>query len=487
MCRVALLGLVTDDQRVYKGNPFGGCEIKSFIATACYYYDQLTNDIDKVYGRIDAVIPLTHGRIEVDRELAAKRPFCCIIGGHEHTVFDETIQPYGCHVVKTGMDGTNIGICTICWDDIDSTSHSVMISIKKEVAKLYKADPVVQEVVHGNNMVLCDLKKSLLCYLTQKTVSSSFNCDDDDDDDETDKATGATSSLDGIVVFPLSSKQVRVAPASMATFLCSVVRDEMKTDCCLLNGGGIRGDSYYTEGSPFSFADLMKELPFQDPMTVINLPGSVIANTICYSRSQSLLTIPIQMGYYMQTDSFIEWNASSNKVLTIAKKPFDKNQVYSVAISSKLLEMKELEPLLDYIKSQPIDDHNVHKEQDSGISIIELIVSHFARTILFQFLKTYDDFDQMDSNHDLLIDKKEFHHFMKEKQKQKQIMMMNQKKRKLESSSHDDHIDTKDDDVYVDVVTDIMIDNLFNILDVNGDGSITMEEYRNFLICQRDN
>lgn len=481
MCRVALLGLVTDDQRVYKGNPFGGCEIKSFIETACYYYDQLTNDIDRVYGRIDAVIPLTHGRIEVDRELAAKRPFCCILGGHEHTVFDEKIQPYGCHVVKTGMDGINIGICTICWDDIDSTSHSVTISIRKEVAKLYKADPVVQEVVHNNNMVLYDLKKSLLCYLTQKTVlSSSFNnCDDD----ETDKAGGVTSSLDvAIVVFPLSSKQVRVAPASMATFLCSVVRDEMKTDCCLLNGGGIRGDSCYTEGSPFSFVDLMKELPFQDPMTVINLPGSVIADTICYSRAQSLLTIPIQMGYYMQTDSFIEWNAASNTVLRIAKKPFDKDQVYSVAISSKLLEMKELEPLLDYIKSQPVDDHNVNKEQDSGISIIELIVSHFARTILFQFLKTYDDFDQMDSNHDFLIDKKEFHEFMKEKQKQ--IMMMNQKKRALESSS--DHIDT-DDDAYVDVVTDIMIDNLFNILDVNGDGSITMEEYRNFLICQRDN
>ena len=487
MCRVALLGLLTDDQRIYKGNPFGGCEIKSFIDTACYYYDQLTNDIDRIYGRIDAVIPLTHGRIEVDRELAAKRPFCCIIGGHEHTVFNETIQPYGCHVVKTGMDGTNIGICAIHWDDIDSTTFSVTITIQKEVAKLYKADPVVQEVVHGNNMVLHDLKKSHLCNLTQKTVWSSYNYDGTDDA----AAVAGGVAVDGVVVFPLSSKQVRLAPASMATFLCSVVRDEMKTDCCLLNGGGIRGDSCYNEGSPFSFADLMKELPFQDPMTVINLPGSVIADTICYSRAQSLLSIPIQMGYYMQTDSFIEWDAVSNRVLRIAKKPLDKNQVYSVAISSKLLEMKELEPLLEYINSQPIDNHNVHKEQDSGISIIELIVSHFARTILFQFLKTFDDFDRMDSNHDLLIDKKEFHDFMKEKQKQKQMMMMkvvNQKKRKLESSSdHNDNNNDDDNDAHVDVVTDIMIDNLFNILDVNGDGTITMEEYRNFLICQRDN
>lgn len=351
MFRVALLGLVTDDQRVYKGNPFGGCEIKSFIDSACYYYDQLTNDVDKIYGKIDAVIPLTHGRIEVDRELAAKRPFCCIIGGHEHTIFDETVEPYGCHVVKTGMDGINIGICALRWDDIDSTSHSVMITIQKDVAKLYKADPVVHEVVYGNNMVLHDLKKSHLCYLTQKTVSRSFNCNRRDDDDTAvavvEVAEVVGLDKDGIVVFPLSSKQVRLVPSSMATFLCSVVRDEMKTDCCLLNGGGIRGDSCYNEGSPFSFADLMKELPFQDPITIINLPGSIIADIISYSRAKSLLSIPIQMGYYMQTDSYIEWDATSNTVLRIGKKLLDKNQIYSVAISSKLLEMTELEPLIN--------------------------------------------------------------------------------------------------------------------------------------------
>jgi len=426
---------------VYKEHPFDDCEIKSLIHTACEYYDRLTNDTI-TYGKIDAVIPLTHGRIEIDRKLAAMRPFCCIIGGHEHEVFDETVKPYDCQVLKTGMDGINIGICEIRWDDVYST-RSVSIRIQKDVAKLYTADPLVQELVNNHKSILNDLEKSHLCNLSHKNVSS--RCAED-------------------VEFPLSSKEVRLRPASMATFLCSVVRDEMNTDCCLINGGGIRGKSSYTERSFFSFADLKKELPFQDLMIVIKLPGSVIAETICHSRASSLESTPVEVGHYMQTDNGIEWDVTSNAVIRIAKEPLDKDRMYSVAVSAFVLE---------YIKSQRQNKSFVHKAQDSGIEIKELIVSHFARTILFQFLKTFDDFDLMDTNHDLKIDKTEFHEYMKELQKQK-----NEKKRKLES-------DQNDTDAHVEVATGIMIDNLFNILDENGDGFITKEEYRHFLDCQK--
>ena len=42
-----------------------------------------------------------------------------------------------------------------------------------------------------------------------------------------------------------TTKDVRLKPSNFATFLCSVIRDIEKVDCCLLSGGGIRGNKDY--------------------------------------------------------------------------------------------------------------------------------------------------------------------------------------------------------------------------------------------------
>ena len=54
-----------------------------------------------------------------------------------------------------------------------------------------------------------------------------------------------------------------------------------------------------------------------------------------------------------------------------------------------------------------------------------------------------------------------------------------------ENHIYDDIANDIEDDVHVKVVTNIMIENLFNILDENGDGSISMDEYRHFLESQQ--
>ena len=45
----------------------------------------------------------------------------------------------------------------------------------------------------------------------------------------------------------LSSKYVRSQVSSFATFLCSMIRDIMLVDCCLLSGGGIRANRDYID------------------------------------------------------------------------------------------------------------------------------------------------------------------------------------------------------------------------------------------------
>ncbi len=137
--RIALLGFNTNDSSLYLPTRFGSCEIEDINTAAASMFARV-NELEIV----DAIVPLTHQNIPLDRLLAQKNiGFPVIIGGHDHEPYCEVVN--GCHVVKSGMDGENILVIDISWASPTQIQPTVSVVLKK--ATHYPRDPVVEEAV----------------------------------------------------------------------------------------------------------------------------------------------------------------------------------------------------------------------------------------------------------------------------------------------------------------------------------------------------
>jgi 2',3'-cyclic-nucleotide 2'-phosphodiesterase (5'-nucleotidase family) len=205
--RVALLGLNTEDRSILRADAFGGATIEPLSATA----EALYNEIMAREKDIDAIIPLTHQLMPLDRSLAEKRiGFPVIIGGHDHDVYIETIA--GCQIVKTGINAEHIAVCDITWRD--PAARAPEVAVRLHDASFYPPDQTVAQTVHRHKRVLVELEEAVLCVIPPS--------------------------------FALSSVGVRLDPVTMGTFMCSIVRDALSVDCCLISAGNIRGNRDYS-------------------------------------------------------------------------------------------------------------------------------------------------------------------------------------------------------------------------------------------------
>lgn len=125
------------------------------------------------------------------------------------------------------------------------------------------------------------------------------------------------------------------------------------------------------------------ELPFDIGMVVVPLPGSVLVDSLIYSRS---LLCSDSHGY-LQTDDSIKWDDTRHMVLSIAGQSVQPNKLYQCAVPYDLLieGMYEIKPLHQYakqpnkIRSPPFIAH-----VDSQIVIKKVFVQHYADKILAQ-------------------------------------------------------------------------------------------------------
>ena len=156
--RIALLGLNTNDPALYKPRHFGGCVIEDVNKTAACMYERIMS-----VERVDAIVPLTHQLVGLDRELAELGVgFPVIIGGHDHEVYIEDIN--GCHVVKAGTEGENILVVDLVWSS--SLQTSPIVTVKLNPAKNYPPDPLVSAAVLKHQMLTKELVRSSSAYLS---------------------------------------------------------------------------------------------------------------------------------------------------------------------------------------------------------------------------------------------------------------------------------------------------------------------------------
>ncbi len=306
--RVGLVGVVMTDPAVYRLAPFGGARLEPANQAALREAQWLLGD-----GGCACVIPVTHQPMEDDRELsrAPMMPrFPVVLGGHEHVVFDETVQ--GTQIVKAGSDAKYAAIIDLVWNE----AGALDVGVCMEPVAGYAEDAALRARV--------------------------------------DAAMAKVHAIEAATVYrttpgeALSSVGARSRPTSLGTLVCSRLRDALGAEAAIFNGGGIRASRDYPEH--LTYGDVKSELPFDNEVVVARLPGRVLADAVAASRAAS----PAESGAYLQTDDRVRVDEPAHVVTAVAGAPLDPERVYRVAMVRELLTgMDHIEPLARWGREHP--------------------------------------------------------------------------------------------------------------------------------------
>ncbi|KAL3913535.1 MAG: hypothetical protein SGILL_006447 [Bacillariaceae sp.] len=416
--KVGLLGLLTEDPSVYRPGVFAGSTIQPIIECTQQYMSSVMSGLD-----LDLIIPLTHQRMNDDREFMKKfsKEFPLVLGGHDHEIYDETVE--GCRCIKTGMDGNHTAIHDIVWTDNDDDDDKVP-SIKVQIipTKSCPADPAMARRVQGHERILEELDRAKLFrfqdWLGKSKCKNEITVDSD-----------PTTTL-------FSTKDNRLGHDNGTRVFATILRMGMRCDCGLMNAGNIRGGKTYAESDEwFTWSDLKAEIPFGVGMTAVYLPGQLIEDLINESREKARQSPPVTSGGYIQTCDHIDFDEASQKVISIHGEPFDPSRQYLTSFPANWLEgMDHHNVLLEWAKGTPYEN----TKASSARPCKEVIVEVFS-ALLWLEIGTFED---LDLNRDGFITRDEIH---------------------TAAVAH-----------YGDDVADLVVDNVFSVADCDGDGRISL-------------
>ncbi len=307
--KIGLVGVVMADESVYRGKPFGGAtlvdanraaieEASSLIASGC-----------------TDVIAITHQSIADDRALAMRlrpRRFPAIIGGHEHTPMLVDVE--GTWIVKAGSEAVQAVVTEIVWSTPDGAGPAVTTRLE-EVSR-YPEDPAVRAIVDAHMATVRELASATLYHAKPGEL--------------------------------LSSRGTRSKQTTLGTLICSRLRDCLDAEAGLFNGGGIRAAHDYPER--FTYGDLEAEVPFDNEVVVVPIPGRVIREAVAVSRSKA----PLESGAFLQVDDLIIVEEPGGVVVGIDGAPLDPDRDYQVAtVRELLLGLDHVGPLVQWAKENP--------------------------------------------------------------------------------------------------------------------------------------
>lgn len=346
--RVGLLGVVLVDPLVYRRPPFGG--VLEDPEVAALRESKRLQDEEKCA----LVVVLTHQSLAADRALAKALhgTVPILLGGHEHTACDETVE--GTRILKAGSEAACANVVDVVWPDVnDGKTRS--ISSRLVAVKGYAEDAALRALVETHMRPVHALERASLLELLPGTT--------------------------------LSSIGARAKQTSLGAVVCSRLRDVLGAEACIFNGGGIRAAREYHER--FTYGDLEAEVPFDNEIDVVSLPGSVLQEAICASRAAA----PAETGAFLQVDDGITLAADQRSVLAVAHAAFEPSRDYRVAVVRDLfLGLDRIEPLVRFAREHPERIPAVGSSRTPK----ELLVRSFSA----QLWKQLGGFDVLDRNHD---------------------------------------------------------------------------------------
>ncbi len=377
------------------------------------------------------LIPLTHQTIAEDRALAIqiaeddelRGHIPIILGGHEHEVYIEEIAQN--FIVKAGSDAKNVVVADVWWTAEDKVQRAVHLL----PASHFDADPHAQIFV--------------------------------------EKTQNFLGSLIDVEIFQvketMSSKRTRFQPEKVASTLCSYIKKSLQNiNIVILQGGCVRGNRDYQKDSSFTYGDLLEELPFDTQIAVIKVPGKVLQDAISLTRSTPEQEAPNFL--HVDLDTIIE-DYPRLKIVSINHAPFDPEKIYNVAIYQFLLTgLNEIKPLLDYVNTQG-SIPSLEQCIPGKNLILEACMKDAWRTLV--------NFEEWDSNGDGNISKSELEQAVK-----KAFAFLDQ--------NQDGHISPTELQTAIIEKTGNrdhgLINMMFEMLDADNDGMVSMEELASLAI-----
>ena len=344
--RVGLLGVVMDDPATYRAGAFGGARLRppneAALAEAALLSAQGCR----------SVIAITHQPLPDDRALAAAPGASAIplvVGGHEHVAHLERVG--GAWIVKAPMDATSATVSDLAWP----AEGPPVVTARLEPVAGYPEDPAVRALVDGHMAKVHALESATLLAL----------------------APGEG----------LSSVGSRVRQVSLGTFVCSRLRDALGAEGAIFNGGGIRASREY-EGR-LTYGDLKAELPFDNEVVVVPLPGHVLARAVAASRAPA----PAESPAFLQVDDHMTVEEPGHRLTAVGGAPLDPGRTYRVATVRDLLTgMDHIEPLVRWGRDNP----GAIPPAGSGREIKVVLAGSCAVSLW----KSLGGFDAVDANHD---------------------------------------------------------------------------------------
>ena len=354
--RVGLVGVVMTDPATYHRAPFGGGAMTPANDTARAEAARLIRD-----EGCACVIPLTHQTLPEDRELARLQrepPFPVIVGGHEHVVDLEQID--GTWLVKAGSDAVHAAIIDLSWPaerPPPGAADEPAVRVRIDDVAGYAEDAALRALVDARMSAARELEAATLM-----TISPGQH---------------------------LSSIGARARQTTIGTLICSAVRGALRADGCIINGGGIRGGRDYT--ARVTYGDVKQELPFDNEVVVVSLPGAVLRDAIFSSRAQA----PAESGSFLQVDDRLEVDAN-NVVTAVDGAPFDAGRSYSIALVRELLlGLDHIEPLVRWARENP----SLVPPVGSGRETKLIVVDAFSVALW----RAMGGFDEVDTDHDGVV------------------------------------------------------------------------------------
>jgi hypothetical protein len=260
-----------------------------------------------------------------------------IIGGHEHVPFLENVERS--QIVKSGMDAAAACISDVIWSDGAREPHVVA---RRESVLGYPEDASLRARVDGHMAMLGSLASSTLVEIPPGQVISSIGA--------------------------------RSRQTSFGTLVCSRLRDALRADVCLVNGGGIRASREYR--TKLTYADLGAEIPFRNEIVVAPMPGSVLQQAVAESRSRA----PAESGGFLQVDDHVILDG--NNITAVAGAPLDLSREYRVALVRNFFSgLDQIGPLVRYAQEHPEKIPPPTTGRDIKHFLVEAFASELRRTL----------------------------------------------------------------------------------------------------------
>ncbi|MDB4939541.1 MAG: hypothetical protein JWP87_6513 [Labilithrix sp.] len=354
--RVGLVGVVMNDPSSYRRPPFGGGAMTPANAAARAEAARLIRD-----QGCACVIPLTHQPANDDRQLAREQrepPFPVIVGGHEHVVVLEEVM--GTYLVKAASDALHAAVIDLAWP-LEAPPAGAFdlpaVRVRIDDVARYDEDPALRARVDEHMSAVSELEAATLMTIPPGVA--------------------------------LSSIGARAQQTSIGSLICSAVRSALGADGCIVNGGGIRGARAYE--TRVTYGDLKAELPFDNEVVVVSLPGRVLREAIVASRARA----PVESGSFLQVDERMIVD-EHDVVTAVAGTPFDPDREYRIALVRELLMgLDHIEPLVRWATDNPSKVPPAGSGRETKLVLVDAFSVALWRAM--------GGFDEVDTNHDGVV------------------------------------------------------------------------------------